>query len=138
MKMNLLLMAVSALALSACVTTPATPDRMSKAPPFVLAYKKRVNERIGAVWFWKIRAVHDLVTPGSVHFRYTIDRDGRPQIQRVRTKDGMNYLGVRVSQQAILEAPLPKPPPEVWTWAGERPVQLDLTFYYYDNDRGRR
>ena len=75
-------------------------------------YQKIVADSIGSRWYTYVDQRRDLISIGTLHLRFVIDRSGRIKDLKV-TDNSSNESFASVCVQSVLEAHLPPIPPDV-------------------------
>jgi outer membrane biosynthesis protein TonB len=75
-------------------------------------YQKTVADSIGSRWYTYVDQRRDLISIGTLHLQFVIDRSGRIKDLKV-TDNSSNEAFASVCVQSVLEAHLPPIPPDV-------------------------
>jgi len=75
-------------------------------------YQKIVADSIGSRWYTYVEQKRDLISIGTLHLQFVVDRSGRIKDLKV-TDNSSNQAFASVCVQSVLEAHLPPIPPEV-------------------------
>jgi outer membrane biosynthesis protein TonB len=96
-------------------------------------YQKIVADSIGSRWYTYVDQRRDLVSIGTLHLRFVVDRSGRIKDLKV-TDNSSNEAFASVCVQSVLEAHLPPIPPDVVQALPPEGLEIEgLGFIIYPN-----
>jgi len=96
-------------------------------------YQKTVADSIGSRWYTYVDQRRDLISIGTLHLQFVIDRSGRIKDLKV-TDNSSNEAFASVCVQSVLEAHLPPIPPEVAQSLPPEGLEIEgLGFIIYPN-----
>ena len=96
-------------------------------------YQKIVADSIGSRWYTYVEQKRDLISIGTLHIRFVVDRSGRIKGLKV-TENTSNEAFASVCVQSVLEAHLPPIPPDVAQSLPPEGLEIEgLGFIIYPN-----
>ena len=96
-------------------------------------YQKIVADSIGSRWYTYVDQKRDLITIGTLHLQFVVDRSGRIKNLKV-TENSSNEAFASVCVQSVLEAHLPPIPPDVAQSLPPEGLEIEgLGFIIYPN-----
>ena len=93
-------------------------------------YKKQVNDAIGSRWYFYIHRKMDLIAAGSVNISFSIDDRGRILGIAIQSNTS-NASFADVCAQAVREAEIAPPPPDLIAPMKDGRLDYSLTFTFY-------
>jgi len=102
-----------ALFASSCRTVPPkveTPQKPQQSSPATERYKKKVEDRLGPIWYRLVKVNQDSLHLGTVHITFEIPiAGGQPHNLRVTSNTGgrMDELVVRMACEQLRAPPVP-------------------------------
>src|SRR6478672_10093398 len=96
-------------------------------------YQKIVADSIGSRWYTYVEQKRDLITIGTLHLQFVVDRSGRIKDLKV-TDNSSNQSFASVCVQSVLEAHLPPIPPDLVQSLPPEGLEIEgLGFIIYPN-----
>src|SRR6476660_2545916 len=96
-------------------------------------YQKIVADSIGSRWYTYVEQKRDLISIGTLHLQFVVDRSGRIKDLKV-TDNSSNESFASVCVQSVLEAHLPPIPPDVAQSLPPEGLEIEgLGFIIYPN-----
>jgi outer membrane biosynthesis protein TonB len=96
-------------------------------------YQKIVADSIGSRWYTYVDQKRDLISIGTLHLQFVVDRSGRIKNLKV-TENSSNEAFASVCVQSVLEAHLPPIPPDVAQSLPPEGLEIEgLGFIIYPN-----
>jgi outer membrane biosynthesis protein TonB len=96
-------------------------------------YQKIVADSIGSRWYTYVDQKRDLISIGTLHLQFVVDRCGRIKNLKV-TENSSNEAFASVCVQSVLEAHLPPIPPDVAQSLPPEGLEIEgLGFIIYPN-----
>ena len=96
-------------------------------------YQKIVADSIGSRWYTYVDQKRDLISIGTLHLQFVVDRSGRIKNLKV-TENSSNEAFASVCVQSVLEAHLPPIPPDVAQSLPPEGLEVDgLGFIIFPN-----
>ena len=96
-------------------------------------YQKIVADSIGSRWYTYVEQKRDLISIGTLHLQFVVDRSGRIKDLKV-TDNSSNESFASVCVQSVLEAHLPPIPPDVVQSLPPEGLEVEgLGFIIYPN-----
>src|SRR6516162_4510367 len=96
-------------------------------------YQKIVPDSIGSRWYTYVDQKRDLISIGTLHLQFVVDRSGRIKDLKV-TDNSSNESFASVCVQSVLEAHLPPIPPDVAQSLPPEGLEIEgLGFIIYPN-----
>jgi len=96
-------------------------------------YQKIVADSIGSRWYTYVEQKRDLISIGTLHLQFVVDRSGRIKDLKV-TDNSSNESFASVCVQSVLEAHLPPIPPDVARSLPPEGLEIEgLGFIIYPN-----
>src|SRR5215470_16603657 len=96
-------------------------------------YQKIVADSIGSRWYTYVDQKRDLISIGTLHLQFVVDRSGRIKDLKV-TDNSSNESFASVCVQSVLEAHLPPIPPDVAQSLPPEGLEIEgLGFIIYPN-----
>jgi outer membrane biosynthesis protein TonB len=96
-------------------------------------YQKIVADSIGSRWYTYVEQKRDLISIGTLHLQFVVDRSGRIKNLKV-TDNSSNESFASVCVQSVLEAHLPPIPPDVAQSLPPEGLEIEgLGFIIYPN-----
>jgi outer membrane biosynthesis protein TonB len=92
-------------------------------------FQKAMYDAIGSRWYRYVAQHSDLINIGTVTIRFSVFPDGHVEKPRVTTNNSSESLA-SYSLQAIMDAEIPKMPPEMVSTVPDSGLPIDLSFSY--------
>lgn len=95
-------------------------------------YTKQLQDAVGSRWYLYVERQRDLVSIGTVHLRFVVDRSGRVANLKI-VSNSSNESFANVCLQSVQEVKMPPIPDEVAATLPSEGLEEELTFTIYPN-----
>jgi TonB family protein len=95
-------------------------------------YTKQLQDAVGSRWYLYVERQRDLVSIGTVHLRFVVDRSGRVANLKI-VSNSSNESFANVCLQSVQEVKMPPIPDEVAATLPSEGLDEELTFTIYPN-----
>ena len=95
-------------------------------------YQKMVYDAVGSRWYYHVAQHRDLVSIGTLHLAFWVDRSGRPQNLKI-VDNSSNEAFANVCLQSVLDAQFPPIPDEVADTLPSEGLEQEISFTMYAN-----
>lgn len=95
-------------------------------------YQKKILDGIGSRWNYYVKKQADLVTIGTAHLSFSVDRNGRVENLKI-TGNSSNEAFANVCLQSVQEVKAPPIPPEVADVLPPEGLVIDINFTFFAN-----
>jgi outer membrane biosynthesis protein TonB len=95
-------------------------------------YQKLLYDAVGSRWYYYVNKQRDLISIGTLHLVFSVDRDGKPKNLKV-VANSSNESFANVCLQSVLEIELPPMPDDVASSLPPEGLDEEMSFTMYAN-----
>lgn len=108
------------------------PSRVNAIGTPLGRYQKMLNDAVGSRWYYYVEKQRDLVSIGTAHLLFSVDRSGRVTHLKV-VSNTSNEAFANVCLQSVMEVQLPPIPEDVANTLPPDGLEGDMTFTMFAN-----
>jgi outer membrane biosynthesis protein TonB len=108
------------------------PARVNAVGTPLGRYQKMLNDAVGSRWYYYVEKQRDLVSIGTAHLLFSVDRSGRVTHLKV-VSNSSNEAFANVCLQSVMEVQLPPIPEDLANTLPPEGLEGDMTFTMFAN-----